>query len=286
MPGVGTIGEDLAVGFVIGLSSEGEKTPPPSQPVAPEFTEALQDMVGNVPDWWQTEPGSNLHALLKGIGESIDSLAWAFQTIYDDQSLKTATEYGLLNNFAYAWGVENERLPPTAEQLRAYIEAHTEEDGSVGSLLHTLTSLLETPQNTTGGPLLQFPAGGEGVKFPTNGEGLHLYQFAPGDEPKGGLRFPANGEGLQFPELPETLTSEETLIADTGETPLGAGSGIKFTENGFCEILQNTPGAYETEVRTLNWLDFDRNAFARAVERFRQAHCLPTRIRELAQTEV
>lgn len=260
-----------------------------AQAIAPDFEAALADLQNNLPQWWATrDEGGTLYELLVAIGESLDALAWAFEQPYLDQSITTASEEGLLRNFALAWGVESERLPPTAQQLRAYIEARAKEDGSLQSLLTTLTALLETPQNTTGGAIVKFPAGGGGLTFPTSGAGITLYEFEPGHGPKGGLIFPANGEGLRFPESPESLLSEDgRLTGATGETPPGPpGVGLTFSQNGYVSILQNTPGPYELEVETLNWLAFDRKAFQRAVERFQPAHCLPARIRELAQVEL
>jgi Putative Ig domain len=257
------------------------KPEPEGHTVAPDFEEALVDLQDHLPYWWESRnPESALYSLLSAGGALLDELAWLFEKPFLNSVLDTADEEGLLRNFAYAWGLENEQLPPTTEQLRAYIKACAESDGSLNSLVATLTALLETPVNVTGGPILTFPGGGEGLTFPTNGAGLPLYQFEPGEEPKAALVFPANGEGLHFPVLPSLLPSDN-MIGDTGETAPGAGPGLIFSQNGFVAVQPNTPGPYQFTVEVCSWLTFDRKAFQRAVERYEPADCLPAAIREV-----
>lgn len=250
--------------------------------VAPDFEAALADLQAHLPLWWASrDPNSALYGLLAAGGSVLDELAWLFEQPYLDSVLLTASQKGLELNFAFAWGLTHEQLPPTTEQLRAYIWARTEANGSLESLAATLLALLNTPANTTGGAVLTFPAGGEGLTFPENGQGLTMFQFGPGEGPKAGLTFPVNGEGLIFPTLPSSLPSDN-LIGNTGETPPGAGPGLTFSQNEFVLIKENTPTAYALEVEVLNWLAFDRGAFKRAVERYQPAESLPAVIREVA----
>jgi hypothetical protein len=249
--------------------------------VAPDFEHSLVDLQNHLPLWWASRNAEAiLYQLLAAGGALLDELAWLFENPYLNSVLDTATGEGLLRNFAFAWGLENEQLPPTVEQLRAYIKACAEADGSLESLIRTLTALLETPVNTTGGSVLIFPAGGEGLTFPENGSGLTLYQFAPGEGPKAGLFFPSNGEGLHFPVYPSSLPSDN-MIGATGETPPGAGPGLVFSQNGFVAVKPNTPGPYQFEVEVCSWLTFDRKAFQRAIERYEPADCLPAVTREV-----
>jgi hypothetical protein len=252
-----------------------------AEEIAPDFAPALEDLQDHLPYWWASrEPNSALYSLLAASGVVFDQLAWLWENPYLNSVLDTADGEGLLRNFAFAWGLQSEQLPPTVEQIRSYIKACAESDGSLESLLNTLTALLETSINTTGGAVLTFPSGGEGFTFPANGEGLKLYQFAPGDEPTAGLIFPANGDGLTFPVLPLSLPSDN-VIGATGETPPGAGPGLIFSQNGFVSIQQNTPTPDQFTVEVCSWLTFDRKAFQRAVERYEPADCLPAVIREV-----
>lgn len=249
--------------------------------VAPDFEASLTDLQDHLPYWWASrEPESALYSILNAAGTLLDELAWLFEDPFLNSVLTTANEEGLLRNFSFVWGLENEQLPPTTEQLRAYIKACAESDGSLKSLVKTLTALLESPVNTTGGTVLVFPEDGEGLTFPANGTGLAMFQFAPGDEPKAGLIFPANGEGLHFPAFPSSLPSDN-VIGATGETPPGAGPGLIFSQNGFVAVQPNTPNAYQFVVEVCSWLTFDRKAFQRAVERYEPADDLPAIIREV-----
>jgi hypothetical protein len=249
--------------------------------VAEDFAPALEDLQDHLPTWWESRnPEAVLYQLLQAGGIGLDELAWLFEDPFLDSVLTTATEEGLLRNFAFAWGLANEQLPPTVEQLRAYIEARAKADGSLASLVRTLFALLNTTINTTGGTVLTFPAGGEGFTFPSNGSGLVLYQFTPGAGPSAGLVFPSNGEGLHFPLLSLALPSDN-MVGNTGEVTPGAGPGLIFSQNEYILIEPNTPVPYQFVVNVLNWLTFDRKAFARAVERYQPAESLTAIILEV-----
>ncbi|MGA7539957.1 MAG: hypothetical protein WBW93_14450 [Steroidobacteraceae bacterium] len=248
----------------------------------PDFERALVDLQASLPAWWQTRtPSSTLYGVLSAIGGVIDTLAWVWEDVYYDQALSTCGQEGLLGNFAFAWGVQNE-ADALGEALKPYVEARAQEDGGVESLERTLLSIvLADPANLEGGTVLQFPAGGEGLLFPASGEGLQLFEFAPGDGPTTGLFFPADGSGLQFPGSTELIEREGSISSEG--TPAGAPEpGLRFSSNEYVQINQNTPGPNELEVRVLNWLAFDRGAFRRAVERFTPASCYPARIVEVA----
>ena len=252
--------------------------------VAADFEQSLIVLQQHTPSWWETRtPGTAIYSILAATGVLFDDLGVLFEQPYLNSVLDTASEEGLVRNFAFAYGLEDEQLPPTAERLRPYIKACVEMDGSLEGLIRILMAIIgaEASVNTTGGPLLTFPAGGEGFTFPANGEGLKLYQFEPGQGPKAGLTFPSNGEGLFFPVLPSVLPSEN-MIGDTGETPPGAGTGLTFSQNEYLLIAQNTPGPYQFTVEVLNWLTFDRNAFRRAIERYAPADALPPTIQEVS----
>lgn len=248
---------------------------------APEFEPALADLQDHLPGWWATsDPSSTLYQLLDAIGVVLDRVSAGWQQAYTDQVLTTASPTGLRRNFAFAWGLENEQLPAFQQQLVAYIQARAQEDGSLASLINTLTSLVDTPANVTGGPLLTFPAGGGGLTFPADGSGLTLYQFAANDPPSTmtGLQFPAGGGGLIFPIDPGAVASDNTII-DDGTIPIGAGPGLTFASNKFVQI-QPSPSTYRMTVKVQSWLAFDRAAFARAVERFQAADWLPALVVE------
>lgn len=252
--------------------------------VAPDFEQAIVDLQDHLPRWWASrDPESALYSLLAPLGSQLDQLAWLFENPYLNSVLATANEEGLIRNFAFAYGLSEEQLPPTTERLRPYIQACAEMDGSLPGLIRILMAIIgsNASVNTTGGTILTFPGGGEGLTFPENGEGLQLFQFAPGEGPKAGLVFPANGEGLHFPVLPLVLPSDN-VIGATGETPPGAGPGLTFSQNEYLLITQNSPGPYQITIEVLSWLTFDRNAFRRAIERYQPADCLPAIIQEVS----
>lgn len=83
--------------------------------------------------------------------------------------------------------------------------------------------------------------------------------LATGDPSLLGLEFPADGSGLEFP-------------AD--------GSGLLFPADGWIAVIEHF-ASYTMTVQVKGSLVFDRDAFARAVERHRQAHTLPATIEEI-----
>jgi hypothetical protein len=111
-------------------------------PFPPDFTPALGDLQDHLPDWWRTEdPTSQLYLFLQPIADQIDGLAVLFEQPYLDQVITTASLYGLMHNFAFAWGLQNEQLPTLLPQLVAFIQELTAEDGSLRSLINALTTV-------------------------------------------------------------------------------------------------------------------------------------------------
>jgi hypothetical protein len=294
----------------------------PSVPDAPDFEQALGDLQDHLPDWWRTsDPSSEIYKFLTALAALIDGLSVLWEQPYLDQVLATASEYGLLNNFAYAWGVSHENLPTVVGQLRDYIAARAADDGSLGSIINTLTSLLNTPQNTTGGPILTFPGA---LTFPANGSGIPLpIRFSDGGlafpDPSGGnLVFPVDDSGLALPATfgsqPAGLIMYEFTPGNGPGASIGLvfpanGSGLQFPEQtsvmvsdnvivqdgtvalgagdglifGSNQFIELIPDylGYRLTVKILNWLAFDRGALERAVERAQVADWLPTLIIEV-----
>ncbi len=153
-----TIGETIP--FTIG---EGIPTPEPERPPLnppPDFEAALTDLQDHLPYWWESRNSeAALYSLLYIFGTQIDALAWLFEWPFLNSVLDTANEEGLLRNFAFAYGLEDEQLPPTAERLRPYIQACAEMDGSLAGLLRVLMAVIgaNAAVNTTGGTVLRFP---------------------------------------------------------------------------------------------------------------------------------
>jgi hypothetical protein len=128
--------------------------------IAPDFEQALVDLQDHLPSWWESRnPEAVLYGLLTAVGAQLDNLAWLFEQPYLNSVLDTANEEGLLRNFAFAYGLELEQLPPTAERLRPYIQACSEMDGSLTGLLRILMAIIgaNATINTTGGAVLTFP---------------------------------------------------------------------------------------------------------------------------------
>lgn len=271
---------------------------------APDFEQALGDLQDHLPSWLRTRDStSQLYLLLVALGEQIDELSVLFEQSYLDQVLSTASATGLQRNFAFAWGLQQEQLPTVLPQLRDYIIARTEEDGSLGSLINTLTSLVDTDVNITGGTVLTFPASGGlafpdpaggNLVFPVDGTGLPMpavfgsqpaglpmYEFPPGSAPSAlvGLVFPKDGSGLLFPVNPKVIASDNVIVKD-GTLPLGAGPGLIFASNQFVQLTPDFIN-FRLTVKVQNWMSFDRAAFARAVARFQVADWLPTVIQEI-----
>lgn len=269
--------------WVVSVALPPEPEPEPGLSTAPDFEEALVDLQDHLPYWWASrDPDSALYSLLVPVGTLLDELAWLFEEPFLNSVLETANEQGLLRNFAFAYGLENEQLPPTTERLREYIRACSEMDGSLQGLIRILMAIIgaEAAVNTTGGSILTFPGSG-GLTFPSNGEGLALFQFEAGHGPSGGLTFPANGAGLVFPESSSALPSDN-VIGDTGGTPPGAGPGLTFAQNEYLLITQNSPSTNEFTVEVLSWLTFNRSTFRRAIERYQPADSLPGIVLEVS----
>jgi hypothetical protein len=219
------------------------------------FTPALEEMQSYLPGWWQQyNETSNLYKWLSALGMLTDSVAKAFDEVYTNGNLSTATAQAIYDEWAYVWGVQQEFAPPgaeetifTAPELVAYIKLLAQATGSTESLITSLLELLETPVNTTG-TSLEFPENGEGLEFPENGEGLLLFQptlFYPG------LLFPPSGEGLLFPEN---------------------GEGLQFPTGTLALEIVEEDTPYHFIVRVQEGLAFNREAFRRAVERQQMAH--------------
>lgn len=99
----------------------------------------------------------------------------------------------------------------------------------------------------------------QGLVFPSGGGGLTLYEFPSGSLPELELAFPPDGSGLTFPT---------------------DGSGLTFGEFAYIDV-QAQPGLHQLTVEVLTYLSFDRNVFARLVERANPADWLPPVIREV-----
>lgn len=223
----------------------------------PEFETGLEDLQEHLPSWWRSQDSSSeLYKVLDAFGLLLDTINTIWEQPYLDAVIDTASEQGLRRNFAFAWGLLNERLPTVAPQLAAYIKARAAEDGSIQSLINTLTALINNPANA-GGPVLTFPAGGGGLTFPTDGSGLVLYEYTT--QPTPALTFAADGTGLTFP-------------AD--------GSGLVLSSYAPVQFLPNY-STYTLTVKVLAFLSFDRQAFARAVARFVPPDWLPAVIQEV-----
>lgn len=216
------------------------------------FEDAIGQLVENLPAWWATAGPGELRILLEALAELVDELSEQIEGIYADQALSTARDEALRSEWAPLYGVSREDLPLETENLRAYLQARAQEDGSVASLEGALLAILHNPSNDVGSELV-FPAAG-GLTFPADGSGLTLFERA-----REALRFPADGTGLIFPE---------------------DGSGLIFTAaTSWLEISEATADD-RLDVTVRDFLVFDRAAFARAVNRFRFAHMFAPTITE------
>lgn len=221
------------------------------------FDDAINQLADALPAWWAKDrPDSELAKILAAIAEQIDALSVEIEGIYADQSLVTARDPALRREWAPLYGAGAEQLPIDTETLRAYLRARAEEDNTIGSLEEALLTLLRNPANDDGVELV-FPVGGGGLTFPADGSGLPLFRAT---NERGYLRFPPDGTGLMF-------------AAD--------GSGLGFPTNSRLEIHEAF-SAYRLDVTVRYFLVFDRPAFARAVNRFRQPHMVPPTITETA----
>jgi hypothetical protein len=242
------------------------------------YEDALGVLQDHLPDWWAKTGTANLAILLTALAVPLDELSGELEDLHSDMALINATLTGLRDEYAFAYGVENEQLPPTVDALRAYIQTWESANGSKLSVIQTLTALLKTPVNTTGFQLT-FPAGGSGFTFPTDGSGLTLFQQT---DDTAFLAFAADGSGLTF-KPPASPLVGQIYVADPadGTTPPGPpGPGLTFPVSGWVDVIESFT-TYTWTVTTKSYLNFDRAAFARAVERLRQAHLLPATITEL-----
>jgi hypothetical protein len=219
------------------------------------FTPSLEEMQSYLPGWWQQyNTTSNLYKWLSALGIVTDSISTAFDEVYTNGNLSTATAQAIYDEWAYVWGVQQEFAPPgaeetifTAQELVAYIKLLAQATGSTESLITSLLALLETPANTEG-TALEFPVSGEGLEFPVNGEGLTMFQ------PSSfylGVLFPSSGEGLLFPEN---------------------GEGLLFPEGPAALEIIEEDGSYHFVVKVNEVLVFNREAFQRAIQRQAMAH--------------
>jgi hypothetical protein len=253
----------------------------------------------------QYDPSSELYMTLAVWCDVIDSIGDDLDGIWLSRCMETALQADLLAQYAYVYGLSQEQLPPTVDQLRAYIQAVSQENGTVISLVNELMALVGAG-SLTGGPVLTFPATGGGLIFPnpagTSGlvwpmggtgfmlptsftgqsAGLTMWQFAT--VPSAGLIFPAGGGGLLFPILPligSNPYQSEAMDGTTAGTVVGTGAGLlplTFASNPFITVIQSYP-SFVVEVQS--YLMFDRAAFRRAVARFQPAHLLPGTVVEL-----
>jgi hypothetical protein len=186
------------------------------------FTPALEEMQSYLPGWWQQyNETSNLYKWLSALGMATDSVSTAFDEVYTNGNLSTATAQAIYDEWAYVWGVQQEFAPPgaaetifTAEELIEYIHLLATATGSTESLETSLLAVMKVKEAT-------------GLLFPANGEGL---------------LFPANGEGLLFP------------------------NGVRELE------IVEEPSSYHYLVRVQETVEFNREAFKRAIERQGMAH--------------
>jgi hypothetical protein len=210
---------------------------------------SLADLqTGALPHWWQKDnPASQLAIVLAAVAALADELAAEGEGIFADMSLATARDAALRSEWAPLYGAGAEQQPMNTEQLRQYLQARTAEDGSVASLENTLLALLRNDLNDGADPLTL------DATFPADGSGLTL-STTPGLAPERGyLVFGVDGSGI-------TLNTT-------------------FPERGRVEIVERFTDS-RVDVNVRSWLAFDRPAFARAVERFRQAHLYPSIITE------
>lgn len=242
------------------------------------YEDSLEVLQEHLPDWWAKEDASSiLYAILTAIADQQDDLSEDLEALFADMALVTATLDGLREEYAYAHGIEYEQLPPTVDALREYLRAWIAANGSKESVVQTLVAFLKTPVNLTGTQLV-FAADGSGLTFPADGSGLVMFQQT---EDTAYLVFATDGTGITFPPPEGSLVGQINVIAPSdGSTPPGAtGDGLIFPLSGWVDVVEDFQ-VYAWTVYTKSYLNFDRAAFARAVERLRQAHLLPATIIE------
>lgn len=164
--------------------------------------------------------------------------------------------------------------PANAATCRVYVWCNSADDGDYFDVDQAML---------TDGPLFDYFDGtfphcawsGTANNSPSNGWVIDGSAIGSGS-----LVFPYDGSGLVFPIYPYVLGKTWEGTVSTGETPPGAGPGLTFSENAWLEITEDPPN-YAFTVTVKSWLDFDRDAFERTVERFRPAHLVaPTIIEE------
>lgn len=227
------------------------------------YEDALPALQDHLPDWWATKydptlghPVPVLYALLLAFATAVDQVSADLENLHADMALSNATLNGLVREYAYAYGIDNEQLPPTSTALRQYLQAWAGVDGSTVSIVRLLTTFLSTAINVSGTQLV-FDAGGAGITLPSDGSPLILYQQTT---QQSALNFPVDGSGFSFPS---------------------DGSGLLVPVVSGWVVVVESAATYTWTVQVKSYLAFDRAAFARAVERLRQAHLLPATITEI-----
>ena len=211
------------------------------------FADTRPELDDALPHWWKhRDPSSELWKVLEALGQLADELAEDMEGVYGDLSLASARDDALREEWAVIWGLGSEQAPGmTTEALRATLQALAAYDGSAQSLESVLIAF------THGGLNDAAPSTTLDATFPADGSGLPLWQATPD---RGYLFFAADGSGL--------------------------GLDATFpTANGRVEVIERfTDSRIDVNVR--NFLIFDRNVFARLVDRLRPAHLNPSVITE------
>lgn len=268
----------------------------------------LDDLIAEFPDWLRADdPTAELYKWLNALAQAHADLDATAEQVYADTALATASGGGLRDEWAYLFDLRPELAAGnlSADQMRAYIAAWIACNGSVQGLLNLLLAILRLdPRNFEWGPLTTFASDGSGLTFGADGSGIGpLFQFSTQPDPAGGLAFPLDGSGLTFPEdalfFPEDgsgLTLAELHDAALFFAQDGTGlalpasfpatvpaplffpnfSSLTFPSGAaWVTVTENFP-AYGLTVTIKTWLNFDRGAVRRALDRYRQAHATPT----------
>lgn len=223
------------------------------------FDGALQDLKDTLPSWYAQAETSELHRWLSAIADALDELAAEVESIYADQTLETAEEPALRNEWAILYGAGAEQVLQTPEGLRSYLRARAADDGTLNAAIEVLLGFLSNQPNA-GGTLLTFPLDGSGLAFAP--EAGPLWEGVNGQ--RAYLVFPADGSGLTFP-------------AD--------GSGLAFPSEGWVEVFERASDE-GLDVFVRDYLAFDRPAFQRAVKRLNSATGGPPTITETSEPHV
>ncbi len=238
------------------------------------FEPTLPDLQDRLPSWWSQDPVSELGLHLGVFAALTDELAARAEAVYRNTRLATASDEAVREEWAYVYGVQNEQLPSTVEQLRAFISARAAEDGSLPSLITTLLTLIATPINLVGTVLL-FDAGGAGLTFPVSGTGIGpLFQNPPPARPN--LFFPIDGSGIAFPRGGDDFPADGTGLIfafDGTGIPFPPVVDLTFGIGSLVDVDENISGRFFT-VSTRSYLAFDRGAVKRTIGRYRPVHLL------------